>query len=110
MVASSSRGRFFTLGAATYLDASLSVGIYKILSGQFNPVLERNFGDLFEQVVAVLEDFSAQDVVLGRNLALPGFHLFGDPCSDSSRQPSQEAARLGGDKHVDSQYAYHSRC
>ena len=100
---------FFTLGAATYLDASLSVGIYKILSDQFNPVLEQNFGDLFDRVVAVLEDFAGQDVVLDRNLALPGFHVFGDPFSISSRQLSQEAARLGGDKHVDSQYAYHSR-
>ena len=68
---------FFTLGAATYMDA---VGgrreHYAALAERFNPTLQRHFGWLHDRVTAELARILGRPVVPAPGLAVPGFHIF----------------------------------
>lgn len=64
---------FFTLGAASYLDAR---GGYGAIAQAANPVLAGRFGPLQERVRQALETHLGAPVVLTARFALPGFHIF----------------------------------
>src|SRR5262245_20448322 len=68
---------FFSLGAASYLDASLeNPFIYIELARSCNPHLAKPFQWLHKRVCDRLSDFLHAPVELHSRLALPGFHLF----------------------------------
>lgn len=68
---------FFTLGAATYMDA---VGghrqAYLDAAGRLNGVLREHFGWLYARLHRALGSILHGDVRAAPGLALPGFHVF----------------------------------
>jgi hypothetical protein len=72
-------GPFFSLGAASYLDANGGQpgrDKYEAMAAQYNPALEQAFGPLFARVTTSLADHLQAPVVLTKKQALPGFHVF----------------------------------
>ena len=63
---------FFTLGAASYLDAGEE---YQALAAAANPVLASRFASLLERVRQAIAAHTGDPVEVGR-FALPGFHIF----------------------------------
>lgn len=66
---------FFTLGAASYLDASAGTR-YATLAAQVNPQLAAAFAPLYARVCAALSERLSEPVQLAERQALPGFHVF----------------------------------
>lgn len=67
---------FFTLGAASYLDATKSGDqSYKRKARRDNQVLKRHFGWLLEKVCAALNGALDSEVFFDEAMALPGFHI-----------------------------------
>jgi hypothetical protein len=69
-------GSFYTLGAASYLDATESHGAYIASAREANPILQDNFAVTLEQVREFFEEFFGEPVFYNRYCALPGFHIF----------------------------------
>ncbi len=71
---------FFTLGAASYLDASPKKRErYVALLSRTNPILQARFGWLYERVAAALASLTGQPAVYPaqqHERALPGFHIY----------------------------------
>lgn len=67
---------FFTLGAASYIDAASSREIYAESSRRLNPILLENFGWLLERLKTVLQAHLGGPVEWHPNAALPGFHIY----------------------------------
>jgi hypothetical protein len=88
----SKAGYFFTLGAASYLDA---VDRYKAYCGEareLNRILWMHFGWLYERIRRGFEESLRQPVVYDAELALPGFHVFiFDGADQSNDRPSTRA-------------------
>ena len=89
---------FYTLGAATYIDAARDGNWYRSLAMQCNPVLRENFNPLYERVAKVLADRLGTPVGYSDRLALPGFHIY-----LSSKLFEKPIASI----HCDSQYKFH---
>lgn len=68
---------FFTLGAASYLDAERGQSLYTEAASQDNPLLVREFGELQERVRGALAQALDRGVEWVDRFALPGFHVFG---------------------------------
>ena len=67
---------FFTLGAASYLDASQGDDkSYKRKALRDNRVLHRHFKWLLDKVQAALSDALGSQVFFDESIALPGFHI-----------------------------------
>tara|TARA_B100000315_G_scaffold162395_1_gene150829 strand:- start:6971 stop:7669 length:699 start_codon:yes stop_codon:yes gene_type:complete len=67
----------FTLGAASYFDAKLKGrNYYQKLAKQNNPILESNFGWLYEKIITSLKRYLNGSISLDTYHALPGFHIF----------------------------------
>lgn len=67
---------FFTLGAASYLDASKDSESYYELAQQYNVVLESYFKWLYRKLEKQLSEALGLPVKPAPGLALPGFHIF----------------------------------
>ena len=67
---------FFTLGAASYIDAARSRDEYRDLAFRLNPILVTHFSDLYARLLAALRDSLGLPVTFAEGLALPGFHLY----------------------------------
>ena len=74
-----SRSRFFTLGAAGYLDGSRSRSSpehYMQAAERFNPVLSRHFSWLYHLLRDRLEEELDTPTAYVEGFALPGFHVW----------------------------------
>lgn len=68
---------FYTLGAASYLDAGKKGEFfYRMKAKRFNPLLKEHFGSLYQRVAEVLEKETGRPVVYEENYGYPGFHIF----------------------------------
>jgi hypothetical protein len=67
---------FFTLGAASYIDAALSRHGYRERARSDNPLLAAHFGWLLERVRAKLAALLGAPVEWQPHAALPGFHIY----------------------------------
>lgn len=67
---------FFSLGAASYLDAPESRDAYLAAAAQTNPILSEVFDDLYGALRRFLEYVLNEPVAYDEQLALPGFHIF----------------------------------
>jgi hypothetical protein len=68
---------FYTLGAASYMDAGeKGEFFYKMKAKRFNPLLKKHFSPLYEKVAAVLEKETGKPVIYEENYGYPGFHIF----------------------------------
>lgn len=85
---------FYTLGAASYLDTEARG--YREKAAALNPLLERDFGWLYERLLQALGDHLQADVAFEPGAARPGFHVF--LAHEAFRRPL-------GTVHFDLQYA-----
>ncbi len=70
---------FYTLGAASYLDAAQrGTATYYGLAAEYNPLLRDSFPWLYDRLAAVLRSELRAPVTYAEKLALPGFHVFLD--------------------------------
>jgi hypothetical protein len=85
-------GGFFTLGAASYLDAPNQRDAYLEAARATNPVLHASFEGLLERVRLFFEEFLGEPVRFDPRYALPGFHVFVLHGSDRSQDnPARRA-------------------
>jgi hypothetical protein len=80
-----SLGSFYTLGAASYLDATDDHDAYVTAARTTNPVLQDNFAVTLERVRNFFEEFFGDTVFYDPHYALPGFHIFILKGGDRSR-------------------------
>lgn len=87
---------FFTLGAASYLDASdEDDSLYRQMAAQYNPILSTNFATLYEKLAKKLEELFKMPVSYAEEVALPGFHIF---------LAAKDFEQKGGATHFDLQF------
>lgn len=67
---------FYTLGAASYLDAAAGAAPYYAVAAELNPLLERGFGWLYERLLPALASHLGADAAFEPRAARPGFHVF----------------------------------
>lgn len=67
---------FFTLGAASYLDADPKPGRYGDVLKAFNPLLQLRFGWLLDRVSRAISEAMGLETVWLEGAALPGFHIY----------------------------------
>jgi hypothetical protein len=67
---------FFTLGAASYIDAAQSRLAYQALAVRHNGMLDEKFGWLYERVFATLAPLLGGCIVMHPSAARPGFHIY----------------------------------
>lgn len=96
----------YTLGAATYLDAQ-PLALYQQMAAQLNPVLQQHFADLYQMLELVLAPHVGP-VAPAHGLALPGFHVYGEPEGQQMSPAScQFMEQPVGSIHVDMPYRSH---
>src|SRR5580658_10922026 len=82
-----SPGSFYTLGAASYLDAPKDHESYLAAAQLTNPVLQENFDSTLALIRELFQDFLGDSVFYDLRYALPGFHIFilkgGDRSNDN---------------------------
>ena len=69
----------YTLGAASYLDSGPRASqraVYRARAKALNPLLEREFGWLYERLLKALRKHLRAEVAFAPRAALPGFHIF----------------------------------
>ena len=71
-----SAGGFYSLGAASYMDAGKDFAVYQQAAQATNQILLEHFGGLYDRVVAFLHQFLDEEVSLDLERAVPGFHVF----------------------------------
>jgi hypothetical protein len=98
---------FYTLGAASYLDAVGDVDVYLARAATLNPILAARFADLYSVLIARLSTvFGA--CALHEPLAFPGFHIFGHrPGTTNNRLTVNAMQGLSGSIHADRQFEPH---
>ena len=68
---------FYTLGAASYLDASTDkLTPYYQAAERYNPILESHFPQLYESLKDTLSQTLNIPVTYAKGMSLPGFHIF----------------------------------
>ena len=67
---------FFTLGAASYLDADPSPEPYRELVQGYNPLLRMEFGWLLDRASRAIADSMGLQTEWLEGAALPGFHIY----------------------------------
>jgi len=67
---------FYTVGAASYIDANSPTPRYTELLAQTNPLLREHFGWLHSRVMYALSLYLQAVVRTADELALPGFHIW----------------------------------
>jgi hypothetical protein len=71
-----SRTGFYSLGAASYLDAVKGPAPYLSAAQATNSLLLDEFGELYDRVVAFFGELLHDEVSLDLERAVPGFHVF----------------------------------
>lgn len=100
---------FYTLGAATYLDAAVPEQ-YAQRSEQFNPMLQQHFGPLYARLIDTLGAVVGP-MAPAPGLALPGFHLHGEARGERMNELScRYMEQPVGSVHVDMPYRPHRSC
>jgi hypothetical protein len=98
---------FYTLGAASYLDAVADLDGYTARAAATNPMLRARFGALYDAVIAALAP-SFGDCALHEPLGHPGFHIFGHrPRATNSLLTIAAMERLTASIHTDRQFEPH---
>lgn len=68
---------FYTLGAASYLDAAQEGGeAYERKAAMCNPWLSAHFQGLYDRLLATLTEHLGRPVSYAEGFALPGFHIY----------------------------------
>ncbi|MFT3772471.1 MAG: hypothetical protein QM820_44320 [Minicystis sp.] len=67
---------FYTLGAASYMDAAEDKPAYYEGARRDNPTLRARFGALYQRIAQAIAGHLGGEVVLRDDFALPGFHIF----------------------------------
>lgn len=67
---------FYTLGAASYIDAVQSPESYYQLAQRYNPILSDRFQWLYQKVADLLSKWLQAPVNYPHQLARPGFHIY----------------------------------
>ncbi len=67
---------FYSLGAASYLDAARDPDAYYAGAQMVNPILREHFGWLEERVATALAKHYQMPTCFHDKFALPGFHMF----------------------------------
>ena len=86
---------FYTLGAASYIDATAQRSKYLHKVQTYNPILFMHFGWLYQRLSQQLTKYLQTPIAYPNHLALPGFHIF-----QSSKLFEQAIASV----HYDLQY------
>jgi len=86
---------FYTLGAASYLDAKRGENEYVALAKEYNPLLQKHFGWLHERLMKGLVARLGLPVAYRQDGGLPGFHIF---------LADKEFRSMPAGIHVDYQY------
>ncbi|PZU95065.1 MAG: hypothetical protein DCE90_13285 [Pseudanabaena sp.] len=86
---------FYTLGAASYIDAKKHKIKYLDKVYTYNPILFNHFNWLYQKLGEQLTKYLQAPIAYPRHLALPGFHIF-----QSSKLFEQAIASI----HYDLQY------
>lgn len=89
---------FYTLGAASYIDAAANPARYHLMAEKYNPLLTEHFSWLYGRVAEVVGHHLGAPAANAENLALPGFHIY-----LSSKVFEKPVASI----HCDSQYGLH---
>jgi hypothetical protein len=89
---------FYTLGAASYLDAAAGPAAYQQMAAEYNPLLIEHFSWLYTRVAGALGEHLGAPAACAENLAPPGFHIY-----LSSKVFEKPIASI----HCDSQYRLH---
>lgn len=98
---------FYTLGAASYLDAVADVDDYAARAARLNPILGARFRGLYAAVVSSLSTVFG-DCALHDPLAYPGFHVFGHrPGVVNGRFTMTAMQALTASIHSDRQFEPH---
>jgi hypothetical protein len=66
---------FYTLGAASYLDAPSQHAAYQAAAQVTNPILRENFPELYELTGEFFAELVGEAVYFDEAYALPGFHV-----------------------------------
>jgi len=88
---------FYTLGAASYLDAANCAG-YRQLLERDNPLLREHFSWLYARLEARLAETLGAPASCTTRLALPGFHIY---------LYSKVFEKPVASVHIDTQYRFH---
>jgi len=88
---------FYTLGAASYLDARNYASYRQLLERQ-NPLLREHFSWLYERLEACLSEELGASAACTTRLALPGFHIY---------LYSKVFEKPVASVHIDTQYRFH---
>ncbi len=67
---------FYTLGAASYIDAKLGLAHYKFEANKLNVMLWEHFHFAYQRLQTILSQRLDCPVDFEKDLALPGFHIF----------------------------------
>ncbi len=67
---------FYTLGAASYIDAVQEQQDYYTKVQSYNPILRERLGWLYKRLANTLAQFLLAPTSYQHSLALPGFHIF----------------------------------
>jgi hypothetical protein len=91
---------FFTLGAASYLDALVSRSAYFDQARSINLVLERAFEAVHQRLKSFFEDLLGAVVFFDHRYALPGFHIF------EMRGVDRDSEAVAASAHFDLQWMH----
>ena len=91
--------QFYTLGAASYLDAKM--GEYETQREKTAAYLTSHFGELYRRLCAILRGVLSLPCQISTELAPPGFHIF------RGHEQSRPGLAFGGSIHRDLQYVLH---
>lgn len=67
---------FYTLGAASYIDAAKNQQDYYSKAQQYNPILHKRLEWLYKRLAETLTQFLKAPTSYQHSLALPGFHIY----------------------------------
>ena len=67
---------FFSLGAASYMDAKEDLERYYKWQAKYNPILKEEFSWLYDKIKTYLEKKLGKECEYHSKQALPGFHIF----------------------------------
>lgn len=67
---------FYTLGAASYIDAAVSRERYLMLAKDYNAILATHFDWLYRKVFEIISEYLQEPLCLHPNAAHPGFHIY----------------------------------
>ena len=93
---------FYTLGAAHYLDLNpyQSTDRYQTFVRRYNPILWKNFEPLYRHLLEFCSNQFEHPFAYHKELALPGFHIFGPKPKSPHKFFNSVYFSRGGSIHV----------